>query len=105
MRHFLVFVVRNPTTDGLPPPRVGVTVTRKVGNAVTRNRIKRLVREAFRRVRVSLPSGLDIVWVAKRTAAQALWTEVVADMDRLVERVGQRVGDRSGGRDGAEVCG
>lgn len=86
VRHFLVFVVRNPTTQELPPPRLGVTVTRKVGNAVTRNRIKRWVREAFRRNRVGLAAGLDMVWVAKRTAAQTVFAEVADDMQRVCSR-------------------
>ncbi len=86
VRHFLVFVVRNPTTTQLPPPRLGVTVTRKVGNAVIRNRIKRWVREAFRRYRIELAAGLDMVWVAKRSAAQTLFAEVFADMQRVCSR-------------------
>ncbi len=86
VRHFLVFVVRNPTTPQLPPPRLGVTVTRKVGNAVTRNRIKRWVREAFRRHRTGLAAGLDMVWVAKRSAAQTAYAEVLADMERVCSR-------------------
>ncbi|MBL8948981.1 MAG: ribonuclease P protein component [Myxococcales bacterium] len=86
VRHFLVFVVRNPTTAELPPPRLGVTVTRKVGNAVTRNRIKRWVREAFRRQRAGLRAGLEMVWVAKRTAAEAVFAEVSADMQRVCSR-------------------
>jgi len=94
VRHFLVFVVRNPTTGELPPPRLGVTVTRKVGNAVTRNRIKRWVREAFRRHRVDLRSGLDMVWVAKRTAAQTVFSEVDSDMQRVCGRVELRRGSQ-----------
>jgi ribonuclease P protein component len=92
VRHFLVFVVRNPTTAELPPPRLGVTVTRKVGNAVTRNRIKRWVREAFRRQRAGLRAGLEMVWVAKRTAAEAVFAEVSADMERVCGRSDLRRG-------------
>ncbi|MGE0610306.1 MAG: ribonuclease P protein component [Pirellulales bacterium] len=45
----------------LPHPRLGLSVSRKVGNAVTRNRWKRLIREAFRLAQVRLPAGVDLV--------------------------------------------
>jgi ribonuclease P protein component len=103
-RHFLVFVcvrAREPE----PPPlagltadgenddarqdvaRLGITVTRKVAKAVGRNRIKRLVREAFRRERAALPDGLDLVWVAKRDASQASFTDVSEQMREIVGRL------------------
>lgn len=43
----------------LPVTRIGITVTRKYGNAVQRNRFKRLVRESFRLCRHLLPIGID----------------------------------------------
>ena len=46
--------------------RLGITVTRKVGNAVFRNRAKRVTREAFRRTRDGLPPGTDVVVIVKR---------------------------------------
>jgi ribonuclease P protein component len=45
----------------LPYPRLGLSVSRKFGNAVARNRWKRRLREAFRLCRVELPQGIDLV--------------------------------------------
>ena len=71
----------------LPPTRLGVTVTRKVGKAVHRNRIKRLVREAFRRERRRFAPGLDLVWIAKRDATAATFERTQRDMRRLAEHL------------------
>jgi ribonuclease P protein component len=51
--------------NGLPVTRLGLSVSRKVGGAVARNRVKRLVREAFRTSAAALPPGLDLVVVAR----------------------------------------
>lgn len=51
------------------PGRLGITVTKKVGNAVVRNRIKRLVRE-WMRLHGWVPTGWDVVVVAKDSAAR-----------------------------------
>lgn len=56
--------------------RLGVTVSKKVGNAVTRNRIRRRVRELFRKGRGMLPRGLDVVVVARRGASEADFAEL-----------------------------
>lgn len=111
VRNFLVFVAprledpkrepaletpasETPASDAELPTRLGITITRKIGNAVTRNRIKRLVREVFRRNRSRLPSGLDLVWVAKQQAAQVEYAEVVADFEALISRPLRRRGAR-----------
>ena len=66
-RHVLVLAKtrRDPETSG----RLGITVTKKVGNAVVRNRIKRFVRE-WMRLHGWVPAGWDIVVVAKDSAAR-----------------------------------
>lgn len=91
MRHFIVFVSPRASGSGqgpigVPPTRLGITVTRKIGNAVVRNRIKRLVREVFRQNRTRLPEGLDLVWVAKQQAAHARFADVLDDFEALARR-------------------
>jgi ribonuclease P protein component len=62
------------------PPRLGVTVSRKVGSAVVRNRIKRLIREAFRLQQHRLPSRLDLVVVARRMAREATLDDIQKEL-------------------------
>jgi len=51
--------------NGLPHSRLGITTTRRLGKAVTRNRARRLVREAYRTHRQKIPTGLDLVFVVR----------------------------------------
>jgi ribonuclease P protein component len=64
-RHVLAFAKE----QDLPVGRLGITVTKKVGNAVIRNRIKRMLRE-WLRLNGWIPPGWDVVVVAKDSAAR-----------------------------------
>jgi ribonuclease P protein component len=83
---FFVFALINHR----PLTRIGVTVSKKVGKAVERNRVKRLVREAFRRRKALFPSGLDLVFVAKRNAVDASYERVVQEIEKLCSRYFKR---------------
>ncbi len=65
----LCLVLPNGRADGLT--RLGLTVSTKVGPSVVRNRIRRRLRELFRVRKATLPKGLDMVFIARGSAAQA----------------------------------
>jgi ribonuclease P protein component len=83
-RYFLVFVHDRADGGGV---RLGITVTRKVGKAVRRNRIKRRVREWVRSSRVELGS-CDLIVIAKRGIPERLsQQEVQADLDGVIASI------------------
>ncbi len=66
-RHLVLYAFPNAATER---PRLGLSVSRKVGGAVERNRVKRLLREAFARNEQGLRAGHDLVVVARPSAAE-----------------------------------
>lgn len=75
--HFVLLLDKNPTPD--TPARLGITASRKVGNAVLRSRAKRLVREAFRSTRDLWPRGLDLVVIVRRFDQTLKLADVVGE--------------------------
>ncbi len=75
-RHFLLLVTPRTHEVG----RLGVTVTKKIANAPGRNRVKRVVREVFRRNRDAFPPESDIVVIAKRGASKIGYSQAMQEV-------------------------
>ena len=71
-------------TNHRPESRLGITVSGKVGNAVIRNRIKRHVREFFRRCRPALRPGTDILVIARKSAASLAGPGIEKELGRAL---------------------
>jgi ribonuclease P protein component len=73
--------------NGISHHRLGITVSRKVGGAVVRNRIKRLFREIFRKSHGEIPNRLDIVVNAKAGCAGAQYNELRSEFLAAVRKI------------------
>jgi ribonuclease P protein component len=83
--HYMLFARRAENDVG--GGRFGVTVSRKVGNAVLRNKVKRWVRESCRRMRSELPAGMNLVIVARPSAARSGYGPTAAELASLTRRL------------------
>jgi ribonuclease P protein component len=88
-RTVVLHLATGPTTGPAAPvpPRVGFVVSKAVGNAVTRNRVKRRLRHLAREHVSSLPGSAVLVVRALPPAADASFSELRADLARCLRRV------------------
>lgn len=71
-----------------PASRLGAVTSRKIGNAVARNRARRLLREAFRLHQNALPSPVDLVLVARASIVGKKYSDVERDYLSALKRAG-----------------
>lgn len=79
-----LYVLSNRSDD----LRVGFSVSKKVGKAVIRNRVKRLLREAVRHDLPDIRPGLDLVFIARPAAAGATYPEIAETAEYLLRKTG-----------------
>ena len=80
----VVYALKNRTKN----VRVGITTSKKVGNAVQRNRSRRVIREAFRALAPRVRPGFDLVLVARGKTPYVKSTEVLRHMERQLKAAG-----------------
>jgi ribonuclease P protein component len=78
--HFKVFIYPND----LERKRLGITTSRRVGTAVNRNRIKRLLREFFRLHKTCFPPSSDIVFIAKPGADKLDYSRLREELKNIL---------------------
>jgi ribonuclease P protein component len=83
-RYFIILSLDNK----LPDSRFGITVSRKTGNAVTRNRVKRRIKELQRLNRDCIIPGKDIVVIATREAPKTTFEKMKMEYADLIRRAG-----------------
>ncbi|MCS6580194.1 ribonuclease P protein component [Curtobacterium citreum] len=83
--HVVVSVVRQPV-DGNGPTRFGFIVAKTVGNAVTRNRIRRRLKAIAHDLLAETPQGFDVVVRVLPAASQAGWPTLLEDVTRSFAR-------------------
>jgi ribonuclease P protein component len=79
-KNLIILAAPNPYLHA----RIGITVTRKVGGAVKRNRIKRLIREIYRRNKQLFPFGYDYILIAKKHEMSLTYQELLQEIAKTL---------------------
>jgi ribonuclease P protein component len=87
-RHFVLILAAQPKPR---EARLGITASRRVGNAVVRNRAKRLVREAFRATPELWPDGVDLVVIVRKPLGELRLAAVLSEWRGAARTVGRRL--------------
>jgi ribonuclease P protein component len=83
-RYLVLYYAKNRTHDTF---RVGFSVSKKVGKAVVRNRVKRLLREAFRLQKERIPKAYDLVVIARPSAADLDFEKIQQNVQHLLRNM------------------
>lgn len=81
-RQFVVYVLQKEGQDSF---RIGLSVSKKLGNAVTRNQIKRYIRQAVFELKESMQTGLDYVIIARKPLVEMDFFEVKKSLTHVLK--------------------
>lgn len=83
-RYLVLYIIRNNSKEN----RIGFSVSKKVGKAIVRNRVKRLLRENFRNLNADLKKGYDMIFISRVVAKDATYEQIRKSMEKLIEKSG-----------------
>ena len=86
-RYFTLLLAPRPGS----PARLGIVASKKLGDAVHRNRAKRLIRELFRRQQSVAQGGLDVIVIPRRELFEAAYADLDRDFQAALKRGASRV--------------
>ncbi|RYL90916.1 ribonuclease P protein component [Sporolactobacillus sp. THM7-4] len=86
-RQFVVYVYKQPDQ---PFSRLGLSVSKKMGNAVMRNHIKRFIKEIFREISDKLEIGYDYIIISRRPVRTMTYQEMRASLLHVLKKAGVR---------------
>lgn len=83
-RYLVLYIIRNNSKEN----RIGFSVSKKVGKAIVRNRVKRLLRENFRNLNADLKKGYDMIFISRVVAKDATYEQIRKSMEKLIDKSG-----------------
>lgn len=96
-RELVLYYLAN---ESVPHFRLGVSISKKVGHAVLRNRLKRLVKEAVRTQREQIKAGYDLVVIVRLGARNADFEQIVKSVNHLLKKARLHLGQGKVGKRG-----
>ena len=82
-KYLVIYILKNKSDYS----RVGISVSKKVGKAITRNRVRRLIKEAYRlNIDEKIKPGYDIVFIARVSSKDATFKDIDKSIKNLVKR-------------------
>ena len=89
--HLVLYAIPNGTESN----RLGISVSKKVGNSVRRNRARRLMRETYRQIEARIPGGYDMLFIARNTITEdnCKCADVKKSLEAAVKRTGIKLKD------------
>lgn len=82
-RQFILYIYHRKEEG---PPRVGVSVSKKLGKAVKRNRIRRRIKEVVRQWVEEIPDGVDLVVIARQPVATMDFSQIRSSLNHLFKK-------------------
>jgi len=83
-KYLVIYIYKN----NIEINRIGISIGKKVGNSVNRNRVKRLIRENYRQIKASLEVGFDVIFIPRQLSKDAKCKDIYNSIFKLFKKLG-----------------